>query len=96
MRDIRTRPHWLDDYQWFVVETSEGWYWHLYWKDERINGGITDYEYDSGKEAEYVAYKHHSDEHMAAQSALQYSRRRATWRGELHDGQVDGQAEVWA
>lgn len=30
----------FQDYTREVVETSEGWYWKLYFKGERINGGL--------------------------------------------------------
>lgn len=51
---------WLEDYQWFLVDLGEpGWYWNLYWKDERVNGGIQESKYDGDEEAYQYAWKHH-------------------------------------
>lgn len=54
-------PSWLADYQWFLVDLGEaGWYWHLYWNDEKVNGGINDYKWEAEQEAENCAWKHNS------------------------------------
>lgn len=56
-------PPWLEDYQWFLVPQGHlGWYWHLYWKDERINGGLNDYEGAADNEAYGQAWRHHTDQ----------------------------------
>jgi hypothetical protein len=29
----------------YIVEiqrVDDGWYWHLYWRDDRVNGGLSD------------------------------------------------------
>jgi hypothetical protein len=61
----------MKQYEWSVVPVQEWWYWHLYWKGVRINGGLADEHQHASYEAESVAYRHHRDHSMGASSAVQ-------------------------
>jgi hypothetical protein len=47
-----------DGYRVEVCETDQGWYWHLYRNDKRVNGGLAASEYRAGVAARSAVAAH--------------------------------------
>ncbi len=68
-----TEPHWneirrLDDfnrdcYRTDLTELPSGeWYWHLYFRGEKVNGGLSSYKDAARSDAKTASYSHSRNE----------------------------------